>query len=254
MAAQGKVIIVTGASRGIGLAIAEYLLQKQNRLVVVARTKQPLEELERKYPNQVAPLAGDFSDFSLGKKAVDLAKSTWNQLDGLVVNHGTLSPVKRIADSSAEDWRAGFDTNFFSAVAIVKAALPDLRVSKGRIVFTSSGAATGAYVGWGPYGASKAAMNHLTLTLASEEPDVTSISIRPGVVDTAMQQDLREFHHKSMDSEEVQKFFNLKSSNQLLRPEQPGHVMAKLVLDAPRDLSGRFISWNDPALSAFQES
>jgi len=116
-----------------------------------------------------------------------------------------------------------------------------LRKTNGRIIFTSSGAATGAYAAWGAYGAAKAAMNHLTMTLSVEEPLLTSIAIRPGVVDTEMQRQLRDIHNITMDPKDAEKFATLKSSGQLLRPEQPGRVIAKLVLEAPRELTGRFI-------------
>jgi NADP-dependent 3-hydroxy acid dehydrogenase YdfG len=85
----------------------------------VARSEAPLEKLRSEYPEQVRVLAGDLADFTLGQKAVDIAKSTWNQLDGLIINHGVLDPVKRIADSEAEAWRSAFDINVFSAVAMV---------------------------------------------------------------------------------------------------------------------------------------
>jgi NAD(P)-dependent dehydrogenase (short-subunit alcohol dehydrogenase family) len=250
---NGKVIIVTGASRGLGLAIAHYLLQRSHKVVAVARTEQPLRDLEKQYSGQVAVVAGDLADFSLGQKAVDLATSSWQRLDGLVVNHGVLDPVKRLADSTAEEWRASYDINLFSAVSMAKAALQPLRESNGRIIFTSSGAATNAYQGWGAYGSAKAAMNHLALTIAKEEKDITAIAIRPGTVDTQMQQDIREKHDKAMDTNDAKKFAELKSSGSLLKPEQPGHVIAKLVLDAPRDLSGQFLQWNADELKAFQE-
>lgn len=70
-------------------------------------------------------LSGDLADFSIGKKAADLATATWNRLDGLVVNHGVLEPVKKICDTDAEEWRAAFDVNVFSGVALV----PFCRVS-----------------------------------------------------------------------------------------------------------------------------
>lgn len=86
-------------------------------------------------------------------------------------------------------------------------------------------------------------MNHLALSLGSEEPDVTSVSIRPGMVDTDMQRELREDHVSTMDAEMHSKFTNVHKEGKLLKPEQPGHVMAKLVLDAPKDLSGQFLSY-----------
>jgi len=108
----------------------------------------------------------------------------------------------------------------------VQGALPSLRESKGRIVIVSSGAAINAYSTWGSYGSSKAAVNHLVATLANEEQTVTAISIRPGVVDTEMQQDIREKHHSVMDEEDRKKFLELKAEGKLLRPEQPGNVIS----------------------------
>jgi NAD(P)-dependent dehydrogenase (short-subunit alcohol dehydrogenase family) len=143
--------------------------------------------------------------------------------------------------------------NFFSAVSIARAAVPELRKTKGVLIFVSSGAAVSAYTGWGPYGGSKAAINHLALTLGKEEKDVVSLAIRPGVVDTDMQRDIREKHSGGMDAGDSKKFAELKSSGGLLKPEQPGHVMAKLVLNAPRELSGQFLQWNADELSSYQE-
>lgn len=241
--ASSKVIILTGASRGIGLAAAHYLLKQSHKLVVVARSEPPLRELEKQYPEQVAVLAGDLADFTLGDKAVQLAQQRYSKLDGVIVNHGVLDPVKRIADSTAEEWRAAYDINFFSAIALAKAALQPLRQSKGCMVFVSSGAAANAYPTWGAYGSAKAALNHLAMTMASEEKDITSIAVRPGVVDTEMQRDIREKHNTAMDAGDAKRFAELKSSGSLLKPEQPGHVMAKLVLDAPAELNGKFLSW-----------
>lgn len=224
------------------------------------------------------------------------------RLDALIVNHGTLNPVKRVADSTPKEWRSAFDVNVFSAVGLVsyfsystnqlmpeltlwgdfelvsclssrsstmiftsrhltnsnqiQASLPLLRASRGRIILTSSGASLSAYQGWGAYGAGKAVLNHLALTLSVEEPDVTTISIRPGVVDTEMQREIREVHHESMSEKDRTKFAGLKKDGGLLRPEQPGHVIAKLAVADGKDikeLSGKFLNWNDESLSTYQE-
>jgi NAD(P)-dependent dehydrogenase (short-subunit alcohol dehydrogenase family) len=79
------------------------------------------------------------------------------------------------------------------------------------------------------------------MTLAVEEPDITSVSVRPGTVDTEMQQDIREKHSTSMDAKDAAKFASLKSDGKLLKPEQPGHVIAKLAVGAEKELSGRFL-------------
>ncbi|KAJ9203794.1 hypothetical protein DTO164E3_2148 [Paecilomyces variotii] len=252
---MGKTIIVTGASRGIGWVIAQYLLKApgSNNVLVIARSQEPLQKLKEQYGGQVEYMTGDLADLSIAKKAVDKALASFGRLDGLVLNHGILGQVGKIAEADPQQWKHGFDVNFTSLVAFVRAAIPSLRQSKGRIVFTSSGAAISAYKGWGLYGATKAAMNHLALTLGAEEPDITTVSIRPGMVDTEMQRQLREDHATNLEADVHAKFTGVHKEGKLLKPEQPGHVMAKLVLDAPASLSGRFLTWNDKDLAAFQE-
>jgi NAD(P)-dependent dehydrogenase (short-subunit alcohol dehydrogenase family) len=142
--------------------------------------------------------------------------------------------------------------NGLSVAEKIQAALPSLRKTQGRIILTSSGAAVSAYQGWGAYGAGKAVLNHLALTLAVEEPDVTTISIRPGVVDTEMQREIRELHNKAMSEKDAIKFAGLKTDGGLLKPEQPGHVLAKLVVSGDKHLSGKFLSWNDDTLEKYQ--
>lgn len=87
--------------------------------MVVARSKQPLEQLSAEYPGQVKVLSGDLADFSLGQKAHELAESTWKRVDGVIVNHGILDPVKRIGQTEADAWRYCFDVNVFSAISLV---------------------------------------------------------------------------------------------------------------------------------------
>ncbi|KAI4223497.1 MAG: hypothetical protein L6R36_005376 [Xanthoria steineri] len=252
-----KVIIVTGASRGIGLALCNFLLQKPQsaKLVVIARSKQPLEDLKAQYPNdQVQVLAGDLSDYSLGQKAVELATSKWGRVDSMVLNHGVLGPIDRIANNDPKDWSSCFNVNIFSSVAFITAALPHLRQSKGRIVFTSSGAASKHFTGWGAYGCSKAAVEHLAMALPVEESDVIFVSVKPGVVDTELQRQVRMDHAATQDAKDVELFNTLHLKGGLLQPHQPGNVLARLALNCPPELSGKNLTWNDDVLKDFQDA
>jgi NAD(P)-dependent dehydrogenase (short-subunit alcohol dehydrogenase family) len=84
-------------------------------------------------------------------------------------------------------------------------------------------------------------MNHLALTLNVEEPLITSVAIRPGTVDTAMQKQIREEHSVRMDRKDAEKFAGLYGRGELLKPEQPGNVIARLALNAPSELGGKFL-------------
>lgn len=199
-----------------------------------------MQKIKDEAPDRVEIVAGDASDLSLGQKAVDAALSRWNRLDGLVVNHGQVEPVERLADADINAWKEAFDVNVFSAISLIKAAIPQLRESKGRIVLTSSGAAVKGTATWGCYGATKAVLNHLPLTLQKEEADIITVAIRPGVVATQMQDTLAEKHHQNMDAKDAKHFKSLKEEGKMLRPEQPGNVMARLVLSASSELNGMF--------------
>lgn len=255
MPTSAKTIILTGASRGIGWEIAQCLLREplSCNLVAVARSREPLQKLKEQYPGQVEVLSGDVTDYTLAEEAVELGKTAFGRIDGLVVNHGVLEPVTKAAEASAEDWKKGFDINVFSAVEWVKAVIPELRQSKGKVIFTSSGAATSATTGWGMYGASKAALNHFNMTIAREEPDITCVSIRPGMVDTEMQGELRAKHLEVLGPNDGARFVDAHKEGKLLPPEKPGRVIAKLAANAPPELSGKFLTWNVPELADFQE-
>lgn len=86
-----------------------------------------------------------------------------NRLDGLVLNAGVLEPLGPISDESVplNAWKSHFDVNFFSLIPALQASLPTLRSTHGRVLLVSSGAAVGGVAGWGPYNASKAALNSL---------------------------------------------------------------------------------------------
>ncbi|ETI22838.1 hypothetical protein G647_06915 [Cladophialophora carrionii CBS 160.54] len=224
---SAKTILLTGATGGIGLAVARRLLSSSDEhlLIVTGRNIDVLRQLEREHPDRVRAVQCDMADLG--------------QIAGLM------------AGNKGEEWEGVFKVNVTSCVVTISEALPWLRQAKGRIIFTSSGAAQNAYPSWGAYGASKAAINHLTMTLKNEEPDVTTVAIRPGVVDTAMQKDIRESFLSNMDEKDQQKFRSAKEDGKLLPPEKPGNIIAELAVSAEKELSGSFLSWDDPKLKDY---
>lgn len=135
----------------------------------------------------------------------------------------------------------------------IEAAIPSLRETKGRIILTSSGAALYSNATWGAYCASKAALKSLGGTIGKEEKDIVTMSVAPGVVDTDMQIELRDKHMHKMDTADADKFRSLRSEGKMLKPEQPGNVMARLILYAPTELSGQMFRWDGEEAAAFQD-
>jgi NAD(P)-dependent dehydrogenase (short-subunit alcohol dehydrogenase family) len=252
---------LTGATAGIGLAIATKLLSSddQHLLFLTGRKVDVLNNFKEQYPDRVITSMGDMESLDYVNAILSDVQLD-GKLDGLILNHGTLGNCLRMAQMDAKEWEGVFRINVTSCAVLVSPgnlatndqpisnageqiqhALPLLRAGKGRIVFTSSGAAQNAYSSWGAYGASKAALNHMAMTLKNEEPNVTTIAIRPGVVDTAMQQDIRDSFITNMDDKDRQKFMSAKSDGKLLTPEKPGNVIAALGVSAAKELSGLFL-------------
>ena len=249
-----SVVIVTGALRGIGRAIADVILADVNaKVVAVARSQDKLADLSNAYPGRVAVVAGDVTDHQVLVKAVETAVSQYGKLDAVVLNAGVIEPVGAIDAVLVAKWRQHFDVNVFSLVDLIATAMPELRKLHGRIVAVLLGASTHHYTGWYAYGCGKAAVNHLIMSIAEEEPDVTAILIAPGVVKTDMQSDIRTKCADGM-GDDAQKFHDLHANDQLLEPDVPGTVYAKLALNGwDKLLNGQYLRFNDDALKAYQK-
>jgi NAD(P)-dependent dehydrogenase (short-subunit alcohol dehydrogenase family) len=196
-------------------------------------------------------VAGDVTDGVVSDKAIALANG---RLDGLILNAGILT-VSRIANTTADEFRHTFNVNFFSVVDLVSKAIPVLRKQKGRVVFVSSGAGVSHYRSWGAYGGSKAALNHFAGTLAAEEPEIFSISVEPGVVDTDMQGQIRgtESHKTEMGSDFHNRFTSLKEKGMLAKPEAPAAIIANLAIrGGPEELNGMTIRYSDDKLREYR--
>ncbi|KAI0307148.1 NAD-P-binding protein [Multifurca ochricompacta] len=246
------VVIITGASRGIGLAATSVLLETfEATVVAISRTRTPeLEALGTAHPKTLEIVQCDITDEPSFTMAIQSVPARYGRLDGLILNAAALEPMTRIASTETplDEWRTHFEVNVYSLIVALRAAIPSLRESPngGKVIFVSSGAAISGIAGWGPYNASKAAMNSLNRTLATEERGkIVSIAIRPGKVDTTMQGAIRELGGVHMSAGVHDGFVREKREGLLLKPEDPGRVIARLIVNAPESLSGEFINWDD---------
>jgi NAD(P)-dependent dehydrogenase (short-subunit alcohol dehydrogenase family) len=181
--------IVTGASRGLGLALARVLAGWEWRLVIDGRDAADLTSARAVLSErtEVIALAGDVADEAHRR---DLIAAAGPGFDVLVNNASTLgpSPQPALADYPLDALEAVYRVNVLAPLRLAQLALPLLREG-GRIVNVTSDAAVEPYEGWGGYGSSKAALEQLTAILAAEHPDLRVYAVDPGDMRTRMHQE-----------------------------------------------------------------
>lgn len=243
-----QTVIITGASRGLGAAIAEVAAGKGLNVVLMARSADRLDDLASRIEARggtalAAP--GDVTRQADCQRVIAAAIEHFGRIDALINNAGLLEPMARLEDVAVEDWERLMHVNVTGPLMLIQAAIPHLRAVKGRVINVSSGASLRPRVGWGAYSMSKAALNMLTAMLAEEEPDIVAVAVRPGVIDTVMQALIREQGGRSMAEDQHAHFVRLYNSGDLLPPERPARAIVALALYAPPSLDGQLVSWDD---------
>jgi len=194
-APPAKVAVITGASRGLGRVLAGFLAKQGTALVIDARGGAELQSAAddlRAFTPAVVAVRGDVRDARHRARLLKAA-GEWGRIDVLVNNASDLgeSPLPPLVEADRDRFLQVFDVNVLAPLALVREALPLLTRSHGLVVNITSDAAVGGYPGWGVYGASKAALELVTKTLAAElkERGVGVVSVDPGDMRTRMHQD-----------------------------------------------------------------
>ena len=184
-----RVALITGASRGLGLALARRLAAGGWALVIDAREPAALEaaRAELAARTDVRAVSGDVADADLGAALAAAVDELGGGLDALVNNASILgpSPQPRLADYPLDVLREVYEVNAVAPLAVVQTLLSRLRPGA-AVVSVTSDAAREPYEGWGGYGSSKAALEQLTAVLAAEHPGLRVYSVDPGDMRTRM--------------------------------------------------------------------
>lgn len=218
-AADGRTAIITGASAGLGRALAERLAADGWRLILAARGEERLAEVAERLGAEY--LAGSLAYAPDHRER--LVALAGGRIDLLVNNASTLGevPLPLLSESDVATWPEVFELNMRAPFHLVQLALPSLRERGGAIVNITSDAATGPYPTWGVYGASKAALDQLSNVLAAEEPKVRVWAVDPGEMNTAM----------------LTAAVGAEDAAQAGRPEDAAAAIARIVAERPE--SGR---------------
>ncbi|MFI6171102.1 SDR family oxidoreductase [Nocardia sp. NPDC051052] len=175
--------LITGASRGLGAAIARELAPTHD-LLLGARSADALHAIRKELPEATAwPV--ELTDYP----AVAAATEPIRRLDVLVHNAG-IQDLASIAESTVDQWRNTLEANLIAVVELTRLLLPALRAADGHVVLINSGAGLRANAGWASYAASKFGLRAFADALRLEEPKLRVTSIHPGRIDTDMQREI----------------------------------------------------------------
>ena len=189
-----RVSLITGASRGLGKTLAHFLAAQGHDLILTARGTAALHNIAAElthFGGQVIVLPGDVADAAHRQRLAE-AVHTLGRLDLLVNNASWLGPSPQpvLVDYALETLEQVLAVNLLAPLGLIQATLPWLQAAQGLVINISSDAAVGGYAGWGGYGASKAALDLMSRTLAAElqSSGIAVVSIDPGDMRTQMHQ------------------------------------------------------------------
>ena len=192
---QGKTVLITGASRGIGAEAARVFAKAGANVALLARSQDAIGDLAGEIGAQAIAIPCNVARYGEMSSAVETTVRAFGSLDVLINNAGAIEPISRLVDADPDEWGQVIDINLKGVFNGIHAALPVMKAAGGGSVLTiSSGAAHSAIEGWSHYCASKAAVNMLNQSVHKEEGEngIRAIGLSPGTVATQMQREIKQ--------------------------------------------------------------
>lgn len=239
---QGKTVLITGASRGIGAATARVFAQAGANVALAARDRAALDVLAGQIGAQALALECDVSDYAQVAAAVSACTERFGSLDVLIGNAGVIEPIAPMAASDPDAWGKVIDINLKGVYHGMRAAMPVMQAAGGGTILTvSSGAAHHALEGWSHYCASKAGAAMLTMCAHGEGAarGIRAIGLSPGTVATEMQQQIKASGINAVSQLEWADH---------IPPDWPARALLWMCTPAADDWLGKEISLRDPAI------
>lgn len=248
MKLKGKTAIVTGAGRGLGRAIALVMSREGARTAIISRSADDLEEVARRMLGECFVFEGDVSKAEDARRMVRETKERFSSIDILVNNAGIIGPARFVEDADDRSWRETIDINLNGSFFFSKSVVPVMKEQGGgKIVNIVSGLGRMPFPKFCAYGVSKAGLIQLTLSLSEELEDmgIQVNAIDPGVMDTRMQEEIREMGADILGESIAQHFTEYKKEGYLKDPGEVAGLAVFLASSEADHLSGHVGTLND---------
>ena len=235
--------VVTGASRGLGRALALALANDGHPVLALARPSSELDEIGEllaSIAHGSRSIECDLSDSSSIAKAASLIKNQTPFVAGLVHNAGAIAPVKPLRNVDASDWGRSIQVNLVGVQDLTQRVYSLLGGEhQSRVTVISSGASLRPIGSWSAYCVAKAGLDMWSRCVAEEGRDsnISSVSVAPGIVDTGMQAEIRGTSPEDFPS--LQSFIDLHANGDLARSEEVAAHLMPLVTGHSMDQSGQ---------------
>ncbi|HEX8228197.1 MAG TPA: SDR family oxidoreductase [Chloroflexia bacterium] len=249
MELEGKVALVTGGGRGLGRATALALAELGARVVALARSLPEVEETARLIRDEYGfgrsmAIRADVSRESDVAEAFEQVRRRWGGVDILVNNAGETGATKPIAQLSLAEWQRSMSVNMTGVFLCSREALAYMSHRRwGRIVNVSSASASVAVPSMAPYSVAKAGVEHFTRILAAEvgNQGIVAVALRPGIVNTRMQEDMRTRPAEAIPPELRALYVAYDRRGMLAPPERPARFIAYLCTERVGNVNGRVL-------------
>lgn len=248
----GKTALVTGGGRGVGKATVQLLAAHGARVILTARHRDEIEAAAAEIRRAGADARAIVCDIS-DRDGVQALFAEAGIVDILINNASIITPIGPLADVDPEAWLYNVGVNLNGVFFACRRALPGMiERGWGRVVNLSSGAAKGTTFGWSPYAAAKAGVEALTRVLAIEVAghDIRVNAVRPGIVDTGMQEEIRRSGEAEFGRDNVERFNRYHQQGMLRDPGDPAKLILWLLTPQAEHLNGEVLWIDDPEVSA----
>lgn len=240
---MGKVVMITGAGRGIGAATARAMAEAGASLVLFARSREGIETLAAEFGERAIWVTGDVADYPSVEAAVARGREAFGGIDVLVSNAAVIDPIGPIQSTDPEAWARAIATNLVGVYHGLRAVLPGmLAAGGGTVISVGSGAAHNPLEGWSAYCSSKAGLHMLSRCVQHElRGRIRVFSLSPGTIATDMQRRIRASGINPVSRMDFADH---------APPEHPARAIVWLCSPEADDLVGTEVSLRDPAFRA----